>query len=56
MIKPISLEEFNKILSTKVKLIKEHETKNLMSLIFVNDKKRRFIVHVSKVYEIIKED
>lgn len=56
MIKQISLEEFEKILSEKPKFTHEMVTENLLSLEITSQDKRHFVIHCSKVFEIIKED
>jgi len=57
MIKNIPLPEFiEQISEPKIKLLPELETSKLISLVFIPQNKRRFLIHVSKVYELIKDE
>ena len=57
MIKEIPLPDFIKEISEpKIKLLPELETSKLISLVFIPQNKGRFLIHVSKVFELIKKE
>jgi hypothetical protein len=57
MIKDFPISELKTALSKgKINLKIEQETSKLLSLLFITYDKRRLLIYVSHIHEIIKED
>jgi hypothetical protein len=54
-VRQITIQEFKGLLKGKIKIVSEIETSKMLSLTFITEDKRKLLIHVSSVYELVND-